>query len=323
MAFQSTHPQAPETAADRGSLPAMGSGLFRKEVLRVRSNQWLGKTSLAVPASFAIYSVSSIVLVVLIAAFLAFFSYSSIETVNAVIVPKSGITKVFGTESGVVVTRYVNGGERIRKGASIVSVRPQGEEGAQNNAAVRPVPAGRPGASAPVPVDASGTSAGVRDGGIDRRLESASDVESTVDIRAPADGMVYQVNKDVGENFYDFEYLASIAADGDLSVSALVSPAAHARLEIGTPVRMELEAFSGRRIGMLSGQVIAIATGPTERGDSPMRKQEHAYEVVVLVDLGTSSLPREKLLGKVVKIRFPMQKRKLYEWLLDPLQALF
>ena len=194
MASQPTHPQQTQTATDRLPPPAndsaMGRALFRQEVLRGRSNQWLGKSTLAVPVSFAVYSVSALGLIGLITAFLAFFSYSPTENVNAVIVPKSGISKVFGAQAGVVVTRYVREGQRISAGTPIVAVRAQGEQGLQGSMVSQRAPRRRPVDSTATPADASESSAEARNGIADLRPEEIDEaLEEPNGIRPKIEGM--------------------------------------------------------------------------------------------------------------------------------------
>jgi hypothetical protein len=41
------------------------------------------------------------------------------------------------------------------------------------------------------------------------------------------------------------------------------------------------------------------------------------------IDTSDSNIPSDELLGKTVQVKFLLEKRKLYEWLIDPLKTLF
>lgn len=273
---------------------AGGSAKFRTEVLEKRSNQWLGKTTLALPLSFAVYSTSALSLAAVIVAFLIFGSYAQTETVSAVITPEGGPAKVFSTTSGTIAVEHVHEGDLVSQGAPLFSIRKLQES--SPTSAVASIP--------------------------DSRASNSNTFEI---IKAPVSGRVYALAKHTGDDVssYGTEPIATIAADNALEVVAKVTSAVQARVNTGTPVQVELDAFKGRPRGRLSARVTVVAAEPTEDFDLMSGGMKRSYKVVLRIDSSALTYPRHELLGKAVQVKFMLEKRKLYQWLLDPLQTLF
>jgi len=270
----------------------VGRAKFRNEVLAQRSNQWLGKTSLAVPISFWIYASAALSLAALIVAFLAFGSFSQTETGSGVISPEGGVTKVLTTASGEITEVLVREGDQVSAGASLFRVRILQKKPAENEAVV---------AATNIPTDLFEV------------------------IKAPVNGRVYTLAKRTGDviHSYNTEPVATIAADAALVVEVAVSAAVQARTRTGRTVQLELDMFKGRPQGSLHAQVIAVSAESTEAFDFKSGGTTRSYKVVLRIDAEALSFPRDELLGKTAQVKFVLEKRRLYQWLLDPLQTLF
>lgn len=277
-------------AASAPGNPTIGRAKFRDEALIQRSNQWLGKTTLAVPLSFAVYSAVALSLAALIVSFLVLGSYAQTETVSAVITPEGGVAKVLATESGEITEVFVREGDQVSAGAPLFRIRKLQEKPAADAAAV-----------------------------------AAKSTDLFEVIKAPASGRVYALANQTGDviHSYSTEPIATIAADAVLVVDTAVSAAVQARVRTGTAVQVELDAFKGRPRGRLSAQVIAVAAEPAEAFDFKTGGSTRSYKVVLRIDTAALSFPRDELLGKTVQVKFLLEKRRLYQWLLDPLQTLF
>jgi hypothetical protein len=53
------------------------------------------------------------------------------------------------------------------------------------------------------------------------------------------------------------------------------------------------------------------------------RQSTNIYKLRIKVDLTSSTFKREELLGKVVEIKLPLEKRKIYQLFFDPMKNIF
>lgn len=267
------------------------------EAMHRHSNHAQGKTTLAVPLPFAWYSAAALSLIALIVAFLVFGSYTTTEIKDAVIVTDAGLVRVKGKSEGTIVKLYVREGDRVRAEAPLVGLRIERQRDDQADAF-----------EAVVSDESENTP----------KLES-----KIVDIKSPVDGVVYQLPMSVGSTYSPYFDAAVVAAAGNLSVTTQVSAMAQSRLRVGDKITLVLDAFKGRKNANISGRITSIALAPTEIYVREMRTFLRTYKVEIKIDLGSTSHSRQALLGKTVAIKIPVQKRKMYQWLFDPLRALF
>jgi multidrug resistance efflux pump len=268
---------------------------FRDEVIAERSNQWLGKLTLARPLSFAIYSTAAFCLTSCIIAFLAFGSYAKTESVSAVIAPENGPTEVSSAVAGTVSEVFVHEGDRVSKGTPLFRVQVAKDQAAAD---------GKAGRSSDM---------------------TAVNAESFETVKAPVSGRIYRLAAKTGGTVsaYDREPIATIAADDALIIEAKVMSAVQAAVNTGEFVQVELDAFKGRKKANLTALVVAVAAEPAEDFDLMSGGTKRSYKVVMRIDTSDSNIPSDELLGKTVQVKFLLEKRKLYEWLIDPLKTLF
>ncbi len=284
-----------QNAANLATDPeCLGRAKIRREVVTERSNQWLGKTTLAIPLMFRVYAPVALCLAALILAFLVFGRYAQTESVSAIIAPDGGPAKVFSDQSGVVTEVFVRPGDKVGVGALLFRIRKRHEPDSLDTL---------------VPLE----------------TQKATGGASFFVVEAPVGGRVYKLEAKVGDQTQNFksEPMATIAADSALIVEAKVTSVVQARVRIGTPVQLELDAFNGRPEGTLKAQVIAVAAEPTDVFDFSTGGSARSYNVVLRIDATTLAIPSDELLGKTVQVKFALEKRRLYQWLLDPLQRLF
>lgn len=268
---------------------------FRNEVLAERSNQWLGKVTLARPLSFAIYSTAASGLTALIVAFLAFGSYAKTESVGAVIEPENSPVKVSCPVAGTVTKVFAHEGDRVSRGAPLFRLQVAMDQAA---------PDGKAGRSSAI---------------------TAISAASFETVKAPVTGRIYDFSAKAGGTVsaYDPESIATIAAEGALIIEAKVIPAVQAAVNRGESVQVEVDAFKGRPKAKLKAMVVSVAAKPTEDFDLMSGGTKRSYKVVMRVDTSDLKIPSDELLGKTVQVKFVLEKRKLYEWLVDPLKDLF
>ncbi len=304
--------------------------LFRPEVFTAQEDQWMSKPTLAIPASFAIYSATAMCMIAALFAILTLCSYAPSETVKSVILPLGGIRRIEPGKSGIVVKKYVDAGHAVRAGMPIMAISAL-DTPSDQSASVKSLP--NTTETSRTVTDAQMKELAVLEmiradevsAGLSPESNSTTTDQSAMDIVSPIDGVVYHYRKNVGDNFYEFEHVATVASSGALCATVYVSPVTHVQTRKDMVVEIELDAFKNQKKAKLRGKVVAISTGPIESGEmrSEARPAGPLYEVKIMIIQESAVIDKKFLLGKSVMVRMPTQKRKLYEWLLDPLRSLF
>lgn len=270
----------------------MGRGLFRAEVLSPKANPWLGKLSLAVPVSFRVYSIAAGVLLALVGALLYFGSYTATETTQALILPRSGVSSLASPVGGTITEVHATEGQAVKRGAVVLSLRSEADD---------------------------------EDGA--KGAKGAEETDATIEqITAPMDGTLYSMTRTPGERVSLGEALFVIAPDEPLVALAAVSPTVKAQVPTGTRVQLQLTGLKKLAKGKVGGRLEKISVGPLgsvsdERGLASGLN----YRAAIEIDMSgaTPALTRKQLLGQTAEVRIPIARRRLYEWLLDPMRILF
>jgi hypothetical protein len=279
-----------------GSGPQNVSGKdlgFRTEAMRQHSSSGPGEMTLAVPLPFAWYSSAAACLTCMIVAFLSFGTYTTTERLEAVIVTEAGLFPITKDVEGTVEKMYVGEGDSVRVGTPIAALRVEGNVGLSE------------------------------DGDAPDSSDEAPSVETKIEVvESPVDGIIYQLPLRAGNSYKSYMNVAIIARSGKPVVTAFVSAKAKSSLEVGDKVVLALQG-EDRGKAKLSGHVTSVAMSPNEQYMRETRMTFRTYRVDIAVDAGAGSKRGEKLLGKTVEIRLPLQKRRIYQWLFDPMRTLF
>ncbi|AOK05610.1 HlyD family secretion protein [Burkholderia sp. AU28942] len=98
------------------------SALFRKQAQDAQHVPALGSIVLVRPISFATVTGIAICMAMGVILLFGFGSYTRRTTVSGVIMPSTGLVKVYAPQSGVVLTRHITEGMRVKKGQPIFTV---------------------------------------------------------------------------------------------------------------------------------------------------------------------------------------------------------
>jgi HlyD family secretion protein len=269
---------------------------FRAEAMRTHSNSGPGKMTLAVPLPFAWYSGAALCLTCMIVAFLSFGTYTTTEKAEAVIVTEAGLFPITKDVEGTVEKIYVREGETVQAGTPLIGLRV--EEGFESDGeADRPYPSDEP--------------------------NGAQAVKTKVeDVESPVEGVVFQLPLRPGNSYKSYMNVAIIARSGRPVVTAFVSAKAKSELKVGDKVVLVLQG-EDRGKAKLSGHVTSVAMSPNEQYARETRMTFRTYRVDIAVEADARAKKGDILLGETVEIRLPLQKRKMYQWLFDPLRKLF
>jgi HlyD family secretion protein/Biotin-requiring enzyme len=281
---------------DSASRDAVGAKdlVFRAEAMQTHSNTGPGAMTLAVPLPFAWYSAAAACLTCMIIAFLSFGTYTKTEKAEAVIVTAGGLFPITADAEGTVEKVYVREGDTVRTGTPLMALRIE-EDFAEDG-------------------DISDSRDGANEApAIDTRIEV---------VESRADGVVYQLPLRVGYRVTGNTNVAVIARSGKPTVTVLVSAKAKSAVKVNDKVLLVLQGEDPGK-ATLSGRVQSVALSPNEQYMRETRMTFRAYRVDITVDADARSKRGEILLGRTVEIRLPLQKRRIYQWLFDPLRKLF
>ena len=96
--------------------------LFRAEVISERSTQWLGTVLIEPKLSHRFFAIAAVVAASGVLALLVFGSYTSKAKLSGLLVPKTGVVKVFSPIVGIVSQIQAKEGGSVRKGTPLLSV---------------------------------------------------------------------------------------------------------------------------------------------------------------------------------------------------------
>jgi len=97
-------------------------GLYRKEALEALRAPSHSATLLAQPISFRIFVGVSFCIATMMILYFIFGTYTQRETVNGYVTPASGMFRIYVPQPGIVLSRFVQLGERVHKGDRLLLI---------------------------------------------------------------------------------------------------------------------------------------------------------------------------------------------------------
>jgi biotin carboxyl carrier protein len=259
------------------------------------TDQGIGQIILATPVSFTVYAWSAAGLTLSLSLVLGLCSHAVTEKTDAVIVPENGITSIRTDEAGILVDYLVDQGDKVVIGQPIAKFQ-RLSIAASDEYSTEEQP------------DAA---------------SAARTPQTMFDLVSQMDGSFYRSDKQIGEFAGVSEPIAMIARDGPLSVKLMVSEKARRALRVGTKLPVTIESYKPRREKIIDGTVVFTANAPTQSTNYATMETTTQYQIVVRLDGNHSPASRNELLGRSVKARIIVEKKKLYQWIFDPIGALF
>lgn len=279
--------------------------MFRRKAIDRHANTTEGVTIIATPISFSMYTLGAMILLLAIVCFTMLGRYTRTESSKSVIVPRDGFAKVLWPMDGRVETRLAQTGAALSEGdpvAEICAPRPEETAPSPSTGHVRPC------STATDALESEGA--------------EKPDAAHAVTVRAPARGLLYRISAQPGEQASRSQEFATIAREGPLVVLAEISEQARVSLKPNTEIRLALAGDSLGSDSAIKARVSRISIAPTENRNPFVDQTAYTYTMVAQIDMESTRLGREELLGRTVTVRIPTQSRKIYQWLLDPLKAL-
>lgn len=160
-----------------------------------------------------------------------------------------------------------------------------------------------------------------------RLLENAERGELV--LNAPVRGTVANRFAENGETVQALQPLITILPDNaKLEAHLLVPSNAIGFIEIGDIVLLRYRAYPYQKFGQHGGKVIRVSRSAADYGfgaQGPNEKKNVAYRVVVALDSQyVMAYGRKELLlpGMELEADIILERRKIYEWILDPIYTL-
>jgi membrane fusion protein len=154
-------------------------------------------------------------------------------------------------------------------------------------------------------------------------LENAA--RRTAIVTAPQPGTITGLSAEIGQAVLPNTVLASVVPSEPMLVAELFAPSrAVGFLTAGDEVRLRHAAFPYQKFGHARGTVVAVSATTVAGGDSA-RGGEPLYRVAVALasqSVTAYGAPRRLLPGMAVEADVLLERRRLYEWALEPLYAL-
>ena len=165
------------------------------------------------------------------------------------------------------------------------------------------------------------------------REAAEQDSERRLIVRAPQDGVLSAVLAEPGQSVAPSSALASLVPQGAVLQAQLYAPSsAVGFVKPGQAVRLRLEAFPYQKYGQLEGRVLQVSRTPLAAGElaaqplagaQPARPGEALFRITVaLDDSPTGRWPQPLVAGMRLQADVLLERRRLIEWLFEPLFGL-
>ena len=165
------------------------------------------------------------------------------------------------------------------------------------------------------------------------REAAEQDSERRLIVRAPQDGVLSAVVAEPGQAVSPASALASLVPQGAVLQAQLYAPSrAVGFVKPGQAVRLRLEAFPYQKFGPLEGHVLQVSRTPLAAGElaaqalagvQPPRPGEALFRITVALDeAAMAAWPQPLAAGMRLQADVLLERRRLVEWLFEPLFGL-
>ncbi len=157
---------------------------------------------------------------------------------------------------------------------------------------------------------------------------AAASAPEAILVRAPQAGTIGGVATQSGQVVVAGQVLSNLTPAGSpLEAELYVSARAAVFARPGTPVQIRYPAYPFQKFGQFQGTVSEVSHSPlvdAPAADSPRRSGEALYRIRVALarqDVLLAGQARPLMAGMALDASLLLETRKLYEWLLEPLQG--
>lgn len=163
------------------------------------------------------------------------------------------------------------------------------------------------------------------------REAAEQDAERQLVVRAPQDGQVAAVLAEPGQAVSPASALASLVPEGATLQAQVFAPSsAIGFVQPGQPVRLRIDAYPYAKFGALQGRVLQVSRAPLAAAElatqavavAPRGGQALFRITVALDDESVARWPHPLTPGLRLQADLMLERRRLVEWLFEPLFAL-
>lgn len=101
----------------------MTNKLFRDKAIDAQKSKWIGEVILIRPFSFTVLTIVVAIFTVLLVSFIFFGSYTKRTSVKGLLIPNTGLIRVYSAEGGSVSEKFVKEGQLVEKGTPLIALK--------------------------------------------------------------------------------------------------------------------------------------------------------------------------------------------------------
>lgn len=101
----------------------MTNKLFRDKAIDAQKSKWIGEVILIRPFSFTVLTIVVAIFTVLLVSFIFFGSYTKRTSVKGLLIPNTGLIRVYSAEGGTVSEKFVKEGQLVGKGTPLIALK--------------------------------------------------------------------------------------------------------------------------------------------------------------------------------------------------------
>jgi membrane fusion protein len=156
-----------------------------------------------------------------------------------------------------------------------------------------------------------------------------NEVPKTILVRAPQAGVISGIITQRGQTVAIGQVLSNLSPAGSFVEAELHVPSRAAGFaKVGMPVQIRYRAYPFQKFGQFQGKVSEISRSPLGGEEWPggaARPTEPLYRIRVALpqqDVSINGQTQPLVAGMMLDASLLLEKRKLYEWLLEPLNGI-
>ena len=341
---------------DKSNQDSSNKPLFRKEALQERKGSYFGKILVVAPVSFSAWTFGVFFIAVAIGLFLYFGEYSRRQTVRGELVPDKGLITLHAKDNGIVVNKYVQQGEEVKKGQLLCLISTEHETATTQSLSAQQVDL----LEKQIVVqknkielferNASSYTALLKKHYIsDLEYQKRQDeyfssklalhdfekqlnqAKGGVDyaIRAPEEGVIAALITMVGDHVNaETSLVTIIPKDSQLEGVLFVPTSKIGFVMPGQKVLLKYDAYPYQRFGLYEAIVVRVDKSilkPQDIKSLPFKMEEGFYRVIVTLAKQTVTVygePYPLIAGMLFDAVILGEKRNIWQWIADPIYSL-
>lgn len=97
--------------------------LFRDKAIEAQKSKWIGEVILIRPFSFTVLTLGVVIFALMLVCFIFLGSYTKRTSVKGLLIPSTGLIRIYSAEGGTVSEKFVKDGQEVQKGDSLLALK--------------------------------------------------------------------------------------------------------------------------------------------------------------------------------------------------------